>query len=169
MRYLQGMVKVNLRAFFYVGDTKQSLYRFRGGVEELFDKVAEHYGVKIEQMDTNYRSARNIVAQVNSWFEIAMQGYVSQKSKAEASEGYVEVLESEELIEEAVSQAKRLLALGIDVDHIAFLVSTNKDGVSLQEACLREHIATILQTSSSLKNLPKDSRSCRDGRVFVLR
>jgi len=150
-----GHGQSEFKSFFYVGDTKQSLYRFRGGVEELFDNVAEHYGVKIEQMDTNYRSAKNIVAQVNRWFEMTMQGYVSQKSKVEASEGYVEVLESEELIEEAVSQAKRLLALGIDVDHIAFLVSTNKDGVSLQEACLREHIATILQTSSSLKNLPK--------------
>ena len=45
--------------------------------------------------------------------------------------------------------------MGIHVDHIAFLVSTNKDGVSLQEACASQGIATLLQTSSSLKNLPK--------------
>ena len=150
-----GYGQSEFKSFFYVGDTKQSLYRFRGGVEELFDKVAEHYGVKIEQMDTNYRSSRNVVEQVNRWFEPAMEGYVPQKSKVGASEGYVEVFESETLIEEAVGQAKRLLALGVDVNHIAFLVSTNKDGVSLQEACLSEDIETLLQTSSSLKNLPK--------------
>ncbi len=150
-----GHGQSEFKSFFYVGDTKQSLYRFRGGVEELFDKVAEHYGVNIEQMDTNYRSSRNVVEQVNRWFEPAMEGYVPQKSKVEASEGYVEVLESETLIAEAVEQAKRLLALGVDVNEIAFLVSTNKDGVSLQEACISQDIATLLQTSSSLKNLPK--------------
>ncbi len=150
-----GHGQSEFKSFFYVGDTKQSLYRFRGGVEELFDKVAEHYGVNIEPMDTNYRSSRNVVEQVNRWFEPAMENYVPQKSKVGASEGYVEVLESETLIEEAVGQAKRLLALGVDVNNIAFLVSTNKDGVSLQEACLSEEISTLLQTSSSLKNLPK--------------
>ena len=150
-----GQGQSEFKTFFYVGDTKQSLYRFRGGVEELFDKVAEHYGVQIEQMDTNYRSAKNVVEQVNRWFENIMEGYAPQKSRDDASEGYVEVLESEELIKEAVSQAKRLLALGVNVDEIAFLVSTNKDGQTLQEACQHEGIHTLLKTSSSLKNFPK--------------
>lgn len=150
-----GHGQSEFKSFFYVGDTKQSLYRFRGGVEELFDKVAEQYGVNIEPMDTNYRSSKNVVEQVNRWFEPVMEGYIPQKSKDGASEGYVEVVESETLIEEAVEQAKRLLALGVSVNDIAFLVSTNKDGVSLQEACLAEEIDTLLQTSSSLKNLPK--------------
>jgi exodeoxyribonuclease V beta subunit len=97
-------------------------------VEELFDKVAHDYGVEILPMDTNYRSAKYVVAQVNRWFEPMMRGYVAQKSREGASEGYVEVVESEELIDEAVKQAKRFLDLGVDVDDIAFLVSTNKDG-----------------------------------------
>jgi exodeoxyribonuclease V beta subunit len=150
-----GIGQSEFKSFFYVGDTKQSLYRFRGGVEELFDKVAKNYGVKIEQMDTNYRSAMHVVEQVNRWFEPTMQGYVPQKSREGASEGYVEVVESEELIDEAIKQAKRLLDLGVDVDDIAFLVSTNKDGQALQEACQAENIATLLKTSSSLKHMPK--------------
>ena len=150
-----GQGQSDFKSFFYVGDTKQSLYRFRGGVEELFDKVAENYGVEIEQMDTNYRSARNVVAQVNRWFEPVMEGYVPQKSREGASEGYVEVIESEVPIDEAVRQAKKLLALGVDKDEIAFLVSTNKDGQSLQEVCRKEGIDTLLKTSSSLKNMPK--------------
>jgi len=150
-----GHGQSEFKSFFYVGDTKQSLYRFRGGVEELFDKVAEQYGVKIEQMDTNYRSSQHVVEQVNRWFEPVMEGYMPQKNKEGVSKGYVEVVESETPIEEAVKQAKRLLELGVSVDEIAFLVSTNKDGVSLQEACFAEEIDTLLQTSSSLKNLPK--------------
>ena len=84
-----------------------------------------------------------------------MEGYTAQKSKIGAAEGYVEVLESEELINEAVTQAKKLLDLGVTVDEIAFLVHTNKDGQSLQEACEHEGIHTLLKTSSSLKNMPK--------------
>ena len=150
-----GKGQSEFKSFFYVGDTKQSLYRFRGGVEELFDKVAEHYGVTIEQMDTNYRSAKQIVEQVNRSFEGVMPQYVPQKSKKEAELGYVEVLESEEPILEAIRQAKRLLALGICLDDITFLVNTNKDGVALQEACHAEGIDTLLHASSSLKYIPK--------------
>lgn len=150
-----GQGQGDFRSFFYVGDTKQSLYRFRGGVEELFDKIAERYGVQIEQMDTNYRSSTSVVEQVNLWFKDTMEGYVPQKSRPDANEGYVEVFESEEVIDDAVGQAQRLLELGIDADDIAFLVSTNKEGQSLQEACERAGIPTLLKTSSSLKNLPK--------------
>lgn len=150
-----GHGQSEFKSFFYVGDTKQSLYRFRGGVEELFDKVAENYDVKIEQMDTNYRSSINVVEQVNRWFEPVMADYVPQKCKEGASQGYVKVFDSEALIEDAVSQAKELLDLGVDVNEIAFLVSTNKDGQILQEACEYEGIDTLLKTSSSLKNIPK--------------
>ncbi|RRS31865.1 MAG: recombinase RecB [Epsilonproteobacteria bacterium (ex Lamellibrachia satsuma)] len=150
-----GHGQSEFKSFFYVGDTKQSLYRFRGGVEELFDKVADHYEVEIKQMDTNYRSSKNVVEQVNRWFEPIMEGYVPQKSKEEADEGYVEVMESEVLIDEAVKQAKRLLELGVNVDDIAFLVSTNKDGQALHELCEAKGIHTLLKTSSSLKYMPK--------------
>ena len=150
-----GQGQSDFKSFFYVGDTKQSLYRFRGGVEELFDWVAQTHGIEVEQMDTNYRSSRHVVEQVNLWFEGKMEGYVAQKSKVDAHEGYVEVFYSEEVIEDAVAQAQRLQDLGVNVDDIAFLVSTNKDGQTLQEACEKAGIATLLKTSSSLKNVPK--------------
>ncbi len=150
-----GHGQSEFKSFFYVGDTKQSLYRFRGGVEELFDKVAENYSIKIEQMDTNYRSSINVVEQVNRWFENTMEGYIPQKSKKGASEGCVKVFESEELIDDAVKQVQILLDRGVPVNDIALLVSTNKDGQSIQEACEEAGIDTLLKTSSSLKNVPK--------------
>ncbi len=150
-----GKGQGDFKSFFYVGDTKQSLYRFRGGVEELFDKIAERYGIVIEQMDTNYRSSRHVVEQVNLWFEGRMEGYVPQKSSVGAEEGYVEVFESETLLEDAVNQARTLMDRGIGVDDIAFLVSTNKEGQMLQETCGKAGIATLLKTSTSLKNVPK--------------
>ena len=143
------------RSFFYVGDTKQSLYRFRGGVEELFDAVAQSYGIEIAQMDTNYRSSKAVVEQVNFWFEPNMKGYVAQKFRPNAQEGFVAVVETEELVEEALTQLEFLLSKNIPLNEIAFLVSTNKDGATIQEACYAKGYATSLKTSSSLKHTPK--------------
>jgi len=150
-----GIGQSEFKSFFYVGDTKQSLYRFRGGVEELFDAVANNYGITIYNMDTNYRSSKNVVEQVNRWFEPNVLGFPIAKYRQNAKEGYVEVIETEELIAEAIKQIKRYLAQDIPLNNIALLVSTNKDGTSLQEACYAEGIITSLKTSSSLKHTAK--------------
>ncbi len=150
-----GIGQSEFRTFFYVGDTKQSLYRFRGGVEELFENVANRYNIKISKMDTNYRSSKNIVEQVNRWFKPNMKDYFSQKTLPNAKEGFVEVIESEELVDEAIKKLEWLLEKGIDLSDIAFLVSTNRDGVSIQETCYSKGYETRLKTSSSLKFIPK--------------
>jgi exodeoxyribonuclease V beta subunit len=153
-----GKGQSELRSFFYVGDTKQSLYRFRGGVEELFDRVAILYGITIQPMDTNYRSSRHVIEQVNRWFENTMPGYTPQNPRNGAQYGYVEVLEvtgEENLVERAIKQAHRLHEAGVNWDAIAFLVHTNNDGQALQQTCATADIPTRLKTSSSLRNHPK--------------
>jgi exodeoxyribonuclease V beta subunit len=150
-----GVGQSEFKSFFYVGDTKQSLYRFRGGVEELFDSVAEHYGIEIAQMDTNYRSSKSVVEQVNRWFEPNILGFPKAKYLDRASKGFVEVRESEELVDEAMVALEFLLERGVDLSDIAFLVSTNRDGATIQEACYSRGYATRLKTSSSLKHIPK--------------
>ncbi len=144
------------RTFFYVGDTKQSLYRFRGGVEELFNSLLVYYDkIVIKEMDTNYRSSKSVVEQVNRWFEPNMVDFPIAKYHDGANEGYVAVVEAEELAEEAVKQLEIYLEKGISLTDIAFLVSTNKDGAAIQEACYEKGYATSLKTSSSLKHTAK--------------
>jgi len=150
-----GEGTADFRSFFYVGDTKQSLYRFRGGVEELFNSVAAHYDIKISNMDTNYRSSKSVVEQVNRWFEPTMVDFPVAKYHDGANEGYVTVVESDSLVEEAVKQLEHYLGKGIPLTEIAFLVSTNKDGATIQEACYEKGYATSLKTSSSLKHTAK--------------
>ncbi|CAA6818936.1 MAG: Helicase [uncultured Sulfurovum sp.] len=150
-----GHGTAEFRSFFYVGDTKQSLYRFRGGVEELFDAVAASYEIEISKMDTNYRSSKAVVEQVNFWFEPYMKDYVPQKNKAGASEGFVSVIEAEELVDETLVQLAFLLENNIALRDIAILVATNKDGATVQEACYEKGYATSLKTSSSLKHTAK--------------
>jgi exodeoxyribonuclease V beta subunit len=65
------------------------------------------------------------------------------------------VVETEELVDEAVEQLAYYLAEGVPLSDIAFLVSTNKDGATLQEACYLKGYATSLKTSSSLKHTAK--------------
>jgi exodeoxyribonuclease V beta subunit len=153
-----GEGQSELRTFFYVGDTKQSLYRFRGGVEELFDQVARAYNITIQPMDTNYRSSRHVVHQVNQWFAKTMPDYQEQNAKADALSGYVHVLETEsvdDLTDAALTRTIHLHEKGIDWDDMAILVHTNKDGQTLQESLLHEGIPTRLKTSSSLRTQPK--------------
>jgi exodeoxyribonuclease V beta subunit len=145
------------RTFFYVGDTKQSLYRFRGGVEELFNSVALHYGIEISNMSTNYRSSKAVVEQVNRWFEPNMLDFPRAEYHEGASEGYVAVVEAEDLVAEAVKQLEKHVEKGIALSDIAFLVSTNKDGATIQEACYAKGYATSLKTSSSLKHTAKEA------------
>ena len=151
----------DFRSFFYVGDTKQSLYRFRGGVEELFDTVANVYNIDVLPMDTNYRSSKFIVDFVNNVFKDKMIDYIVQKSKESANLGYVEVIEvepkltSEDILLEAINKAKELISKDILLDDITFLVATNRDGERLQNLCHNNNIDTILKTSSSLKKIGK--------------
>ncbi len=150
-----GVGQEEFKSLFYVGDTKQSLYRFRGGVEALFGAVASNYGIEIAQMQTNYRSAKQIVKAVNRWFEPSMEGFYPAAYREDASEGYVEVVVSDELIDTALEKLMWLLDRGAKLEDIAFLVSTNKDGTTLQEACYAKGVATRLKTSSSLKHTAK--------------
>ena len=57
-------------SFFFVGDVKQSIYRFRGGVSALFVAVKEENSTHLEKLLTNYRSQKEIVLFVNSVFDL---------------------------------------------------------------------------------------------------
>ncbi|MCK4974969.1 MAG: UvrD-helicase domain-containing protein, partial [Sulfurimonas sp.] len=47
-------------SFFFVGDVKQSIYRFRGGVSSLFGVVKDENNTHVEKLLTNYRSQKEI-------------------------------------------------------------------------------------------------------------
>ena len=150
-----GVGTSDFRSFFYVGDTKQSLYRFRGGVEGLFEYVAKSFSMKIEHLDTNYRSAKNIVSFTNKVFTNSeITDFKPQKAKSKI-DGYVEVLKTNELLEKAKERVEFYLDAKANINDIAILVFTNKDGIALQEYLKERGINSILKTSSSLKHNPK--------------
>lgn len=124
------------KTFFYVGDTKQSIYRFRGGKRELFDYVIKTYPqVECEILNTNYRSCERIVEFVNASFE-KLHDYEYYAQQSNTKNGYVEVitdtaLEEEEKFKNVASKIAELFKQGINANKIAILTYTNDDVLSL--------------------------------------
>ncbi|MCT7463662.1 RecB-like helicase [Aliarcobacter cryaerophilus] len=124
------------KTFFYVGDPKQSIYRFRGGKRELFDFVlSENSNIKLEDLNTNYRSSKNIIDFVNNTFlNLSNYDYLAQKSIRK--DGFVEVIEDPNLqsYEKFISifnKINELLNSGINENDIAILCYTNSDVLEL--------------------------------------
>ncbi|XPV82129.1 MAG: RecB-like helicase [Halarcobacter sp.] len=121
------------QTFFYVGDTKQSIYRFRGGKRELFDYLANRYEqLSVEVLNTNYRSCENIINFVNESFnKIPNYEYHNQLTIKDG--GYVEVFEDESISESEdryknlAKKIAQLLQDGVDSDDISILTYTNDD------------------------------------------
>jgi len=139
-------------SFFFVGDVKQSIYRFRGGVSALFGSVKQECNTTTKQLLTNYRSQKEVIEFVNHAFDSKINNYSAQLVREEASGGYVEVFQSDELLEETITQVKRLIELGADLNEIAILCATNGDGEAIKEALVKEKIEVVTETTTKLIN-----------------
>lgn len=124
--------QTKFKTFFYVGDTKQSIYRFRGGKRELFDYVANtNDSLEVEVLNTNYRSCENVINFVNSLF-VNLPSYEYYDQLSIRKGGYVEVVVDKELIEDekfasVASKIATLIKQGVNSNDIAILTYTNSD------------------------------------------
>ncbi len=139
-------------SFFFVGDVKQSIYRFRGGVSELFEAVKQECNTEVESLLTNYRSQKEVIEFVNKTFETKIKNYKAQKVRSEANGGYVEILKTEELLEETLNQIKKLINLNAITNEVAVLCATNSDGEALKELLQKENIEVVTETTTKLIN-----------------
>lgn len=59
------------RSLFYVGDTKQCLYLWRGGDDRLFHEIQQHYhpAIQSKRLATSWRSAPAVLHAVNTAFD----------------------------------------------------------------------------------------------------
>lgn len=139
-------------SFFFVGDVKQSIYRFRGGVSALFDAVRRENDTHVEKLLTNYRSQKEVVAFVNELFEKRIKNYTPQLVREGAEGGYVEIVQNDDPLEEVVIRVQKLLSIGANSSEIAVLCATNSDGQTLKEALLAKNIEVITETTTKLIN-----------------
>jgi exodeoxyribonuclease V beta subunit len=143
------------KSFFYVGDIKQSIYRFRGGNKALFAKVQSDFDVNLQRLNVNYRSQKELVEFVNRTFLSKIDGYYSQEVAQGHDSGFVEIVQSEEQIEDASKQVKQLLADGIASNDIAILTWTNKDGTLVADEVKALGVEVVTETTAKLINHPQ--------------
>ncbi|MDX9814743.1 MAG: RecB-like helicase [Sulfurimonadaceae bacterium] len=136
------------RSFFFVGDTKQAIYRFRGGVSELFDVVLYEQGSTLKKLTTNYRSCERVVEFVNSTFKTKIANYTPQTPSKKG--GYVELKMADEPLDEVVLMVKKLKAKGYR--DIAVLCVNNDDGDAIKFALEESRFEVLNETTSKLIN-----------------
>lgn len=171
-----GYGQNGLGSFFYVGDTKQSIYRFRGGKKELFDKLKSDFAqIENENLDTNYRSFKALVKFSNAVFKDKIANFIEQKASVKNDEridgvqvldeceyfknefndhGFLRVVSSQDIVNEAVEQTKNLLANGVKEDDITILCWKNEDIDRLSLALESSGIKSLGEGATELIKSP---------------
>lgn len=138
-----------LRSFFYVGDTKQSIYRFRGGNSELFDYVRRSFekAMTKEDLKINYRSAQNIVLFINQTFKSFFPQYVPQIPNSSHS-GYVRVQTCPEILVALKATLKDLCQ--VKQSQIAILTFDNKSVLTIAQSLENEGYRVVMDSNAKL-------------------
>ncbi|WP_286348715.1 UvrD-helicase domain-containing protein [Helicobacter felistomachi] len=136
------------RSVFFVGDSKQSIYGFRGSKSTFFEEVCSDKDICSQSLEHNYRSTGVVLDFINATFASKIAGYTPQKLPEKrqdlATKGCVRVqsvptvgLENEtkeESVLNATLQAiKKLLNSGVAAQEIAVLCFKNDDVNDLKE------------------------------------
>lgn len=154
--------KDKVGSFFYVGDPKQNIYRFRGGSSQLFRQVYadnKNY-LKYITLDVNYRSGSNIVEFVNQISQKFYKNYpklleiynIDQKSVEKNGEGYVEIVKNQEDEVFVYESVKKIIDNGWNYKDIAVLTLTNDIGMKIAEVLEKENIPVKVETSARLSD-----------------
>lgn len=147
-----GYGQNGLSSFFYVGDVKQSIYRFRGSKKELFGKLLDDFKQIVpDSLHKNYRSSRLIVDFVNQTFIDKIDNYKPQIPDA-SYDGFVRVAEFEDLEESILEQLNFLLNSGINPCNIAILCWKNSDVLRICEILSKAGINSVSDSSNLLYN-----------------
>ena len=146
------------KTFFYVGDTKQSIYRFRGGNKELFDYVLESFPmIEKKSLTTNYRTCNEILDYVDEKF-LALANYEYEKQTANNKGGFIKVFtdsnleEAQTRFDGVAKEISTLLQNGVNSNDISILTYTNDDVLSLYNF-LKEKFPSLKITTEMTSKL----------------
>ncbi len=184
---LSGFGQKDLGSFFYVGDTKQSIYRFRNSKKELFDKLKFDFKDKIsvKNLDTNYRSCKNLVEFINDIFKEKYPDFSLQKANNQ-NNGLIRVFKAPKIINEdkidglqsiansVLQIIKDLQSFGIKNNDICVLCWKNSDIDFLRDFLNKSGIPTsgdgakLLFDIKEVRGLVDFARFCVTGEELYL-
>lgn len=146
------------RSFFYVGDKKQSIYRFRNGKKELFDDLQKRFPqIQEESLNTNYRSSEVLVDFINNTFKDKYEQYIPQKIPNDESKkgGFVRIVSSQESTQSEI-KSKTLQAL---LEQVIFLQSKNIKLESICILCWKNNDADLILDFLKEQKIPAFTQS----------
>ncbi len=158
-----------------VGDVKQSIYRWRGGDWNLLGSRLEREfrQPKLEVLDENWRTCREIVAFNNRFFPFAAERldalleedpaaegsisriYADVKQEVrfkDAAPGSVEVCFTEDQMEEILTTLRQQHDAGAAWNQLAILVRGNSEGSSIAARLVEEGIPVVSDDSLFVKS-----------------
>jgi len=160
-----------------VGDAKQSIYRWRGGNPEQMIGLIENkeeLNIKVEELDTNWRSHSNIIQFNNELYShIApqlnldryKQLYITGNNQFTNSrkDGYVQIqfIENKERAKDQFNEENLTYVLdyinqckanGFALSDIAILVRKNSQGIAIAKYLTENNIVVISNEALLLKN-----------------
>lgn len=151
----------DFKSFFYVGDKKQSIYRFRQGKKELFDLLQKDFGqIQKESLKTNYRSKEVLVSFINQNFTHLYKNYEAQHSVQDNNGGFVRIIrsnenENDEIFEETfkvlTEQLAFLKAHNVLEHNICILCWKNKEADELVSKLKEAGFKAYTQSSIALE------------------
>lgn len=143
---------------FVVNDPKQSLYGFRGGNPEYSMNFGEYWDdATIINIDTNYRSKKNIIEKSNDFIK---QYYSNFSHYADSipfhqDDGLIDVSSHESAAHEAnyiVNNIEKLISDGTKLNDIAVLFRKNKHADYIENELKRKKIDYEVDNDSSFFN-----------------
>ncbi len=149
---LSGIGQSGLGSFFYVGDIKQSIYRFRGGQSGLFNKLTIKFPqIKTQSLDKNYRSDKEIVEYVNDKFKYKYPHYINQIPNSK-DDGYVGVIkfDREKYLEAIYDSINHLSKFGVKYEDMAILCWKNSDIYNIKDYLEAKGLEVSTQTTNNL-------------------
>jgi ATP-dependent exoDNAse (exonuclease V) beta subunit len=178
---LENALSTSNGSAMLVGDAKQAIYRWRGGEAEqfidLYNKTENPFQVEAEvlTLDTNYRSAKEIIHFNNSFFNYLGENYFSNSAYANLfknanqntfseDEGYVnlnflDIQKEDDSYDLYASQVletiKQSQAKGFALNDICVLVRKRKEGVAIANYLSENRIKITSSETLLLKNSNK--------------
>ena len=144
------------KSFFYVGDPKQTLYRFRGGESRLFDTVTKKYlnYINEEKLSVNFRSSNAVVDFTNELFlRLTDETFKYTKQSGNSKEkGFVSInfIEKDTNDEYVLKCVQDLLKRGFRLSEIAVLTETNNKANKYTEYLNEHKVPARSETKLSL-------------------
>ncbi|MEM5592785.1 ATP-dependent helicase [Niallia circulans] len=140
---------------FTVFDVKQSLYEWNGAVPSYCMEFEKHWkGAKVINLNTNYRSAKNIVEKANDFIKPYYQHYEHHKDSVahKTNDGEITLDTFVDREEEGVCVANKieqLIANGTEPRDIAVLYRNNKHAEYVESQLKRKGIEYEISNGAS--------------------